>query len=133
MSTWLEQLIWQKNGAARMSEKALDLLRYRDSQLAEKDARVGQLETELGKTVGLLHFRDAQLAQQEEQVAELQNRLELANHKLLAAEAFVKHASQMHAAQTTTLKDSARKVAEEQADKISSLKASFFLGLPHAC
>ncbi|ABB07574.1 polysaccharide pyruvyl transferase family protein [Burkholderia lata] len=124
MSTWLEQLVWQKNGAARMSEKALDLLRYRDSQLAEKVTRVGQLETELGKTVDLLHFRDAQLAQQEEQVAELQNRLELANHKLVAAEAFVKHASQVHAAQTTTLKDSAQKVAEEQADKISSLKAT---------
>ncbi|KVP34475.1 polysaccharide pyruvyl transferase family protein [Burkholderia ubonensis] len=124
MSTWLEQLIWQKDGAARMSDQALNLLRYRDTQLAEKDARVDQLKGELGRAIDLLHFRDEQLAQHEQQVAELKTGLELANQKLLAAETSAGHAAQEHVARTTALEDSARRAAEEQADRISSLEAT---------
>lgn len=49
MSTWLEQLIWQKDGAARLSGKALDLLHFRDAQLAQKEARIIELESMLGQ------------------------------------------------------------------------------------
>ncbi|MDR5820807.1 polysaccharide pyruvyl transferase family protein [Caballeronia sp. LZ043] len=39
LSTWLEQTIWQKNAAQRMREKALELLRFRDGQLAMSEAQ----------------------------------------------------------------------------------------------
>jgi polysaccharide pyruvyl transferase CsaB len=39
MSTWLEQTIWQKNAAQRMRENALDILRFRDDQLAASEAQ----------------------------------------------------------------------------------------------
>ncbi|SAK70484.1 polysaccharide pyruvyl transferase [Caballeronia hypogeia] len=42
MSTWLEQAIWHKNAALRMREKALEILRYRDSQLSTSEAQAAQ-------------------------------------------------------------------------------------------
>ncbi|SPB15831.1 polysaccharide pyruvyl transferase [Caballeronia novacaledonica] len=42
LSTWLEQTIWQKNAALRMRAKALDILRFRDSQLSTSEAQTTQ-------------------------------------------------------------------------------------------
>lgn len=39
VSTWLEQAIWQKNAALRMREKALEILRFRDSQLSASESQ----------------------------------------------------------------------------------------------
>ncbi|UXZ61874.1 polysaccharide pyruvyl transferase family protein [Burkholderia multivorans] len=124
VSTWLEQLIWQKDGAVRLNKKALDLLHYRDAQLAQKDMRIAEVERDLALAHENLAYRDAQLGQKDTRISEVESDLAVAHQNLAAAKTAMTHAAQEHETHAAALEDAARGVAQEHADKIASLEAT---------
>ncbi|SMG01315.1 polysaccharide pyruvyl transferase family protein [Burkholderia singularis] len=95
-STWLQQLIWNNDQIRSTSDRAHDLLHYRDLQLAEQMAHVSQLSSELSDIKTLLGQQSAlvQQLQADNNALKAQNgELETRNDTLQATLDSIQHES----------------------------------------